>query len=65
MDTFAAMFLASLPSSESVMRNKPRNHNAFILNKQMIYNIVGVGGFFFVMLWGLLYIFQHPATYIN
>ncbi len=59
MDTFAAMALASLPPSESVMRDKPRDRNAFILNKQMIYNIVGVGGFFFVMLLGLLYIFQH------
>ena len=59
MDTFAAMALASLPPSESVMRDKPRDRNAFILNKQMIYNIVGVGGFFFVMLLVLLYIFQH------
>ena len=41
------------------MQDKPRNRNAFILNKQMIANIVGVGGFFFVMLLGLLYIFQH------
>lgn len=59
MDTFAAMALASLSPSESVMQDKPRNRNAFILNKQMIANIVGVGGFFFVMLLGLLYIFQH------
>ena len=59
MDTFAAMALASLPPSESVMQDNPRTRNAFILNKQMIANIVGVGGFFFVMLLGLLYIFQH------
>lgn len=59
MDTFAAMALASLPPSESVMKDKPRDRNAFILNKQMIANIIGVGGFFFVMLLGLLYIFQH------
>lgn len=59
MDTFAAMALASLPPSESVMHDKPRDRNAFILNKQMIANIIGVGGFFFVMLLGLLYIFQH------
>ena len=59
MDTFAAMALASLPPSESVMTDKPRDRNAFILNKQMIWNILGVGGFFFVMLLGLLYIFQH------
>ena len=59
MDTFAAMALASLPPSPSVMNEKPRDRNAFILNKQMIWNILGVGGFFFVMLLGMLYIFQH------
>ena len=59
MDTFAAMALASLPPSESEMQDTPHNRNAFNLNKQMIANIVGVGGFFFVMLLGLLYIFQH------
>lgn len=59
MDTFAAMALASLPPSEKVMKDKPRDRNAFILNKTMIYNIVGVGGFFFVMLLVLLHIFQH------
>lgn len=59
MDTFAAMALASLPPSPSVMNDKPRDRNAFILNKQMIWNILGVGGFFFVMLLGMLYIFQH------
>ena len=59
MDTFAAMALASLPPSESVMQDKPRDRNAFILNKSMIANIIGVGGFFFAMLLGLLYIFQH------
>lgn len=59
MDTFAAMALASLPPSESVMKDKPRDRNAFILNRQMVWNILGVGGFFFVMLLGLLYIFQH------
>lgn len=63
MDTFASMALASLPPSESVMRDKPRDRNAFILNKQMIYNIVGVGGFFFFMLLGLLYIFQHADVH--
>lgn len=59
MDTFAAMALASLPPSESVMKDRPRNRSAFILNKAMITNILAVGGFFFVLLLGLLYIFQH------
>ena len=59
MDTFAAMALASLPPSESVMKDKPRNRKAFILNKPMLREIIGVGGFFFLMLLGMLYIFQH------
>ena len=63
MDTFAAMALASLPPSEKVMKDKPRDRNAFILNKTMIYNIVGVGGFFFIMLLVLLHIFQHAEIH--
>ena len=59
MDTFAAVALASLPPSEKVMNDKPRDRNAFILNKPMIANILGVGGIFFLMLVVLLYIFQH------
>jgi P-type Ca2+ transporter type 2C len=59
MDTFAAMALASLPPAESVMKDKPRDRKAFIINKKMKWNIIGVGGLFFVFLWGLLYIFQH------
>lgn len=59
MDTFAAMALASLPPSESVMKDRPRDRNAFILNKPMLREIIGVGGFFFLMLLGMLYIFQH------
>ena len=62
MDTFAAMALASLPPSESVMKDKPRDRNAFILNKPMLLEIIGVGGFFFLMLLGMLYIFQHAEV---
>ena len=59
MDTFAAMALASLPPSESVMRDKPRDRKAFIVNKPMLQEIISVGGFFFLLLLGMLYIFQH------
>lgn len=59
MDTFAAMALASLPPNPSVMKNKPRDRYAFILDRPMMLNIFGVGGAFFVMLIVLLYIFQH------
>ena len=59
MDTFAAMALASLPPSEKVMKDKPRDRNAFIINRSMGWNIIGVGGLFFVLLFALLYIFEH------
>ena len=41
------------------MKDKPRDRNAFILNKAMYQNILGVGGFFFVLLLVLLYVFEH------
>ena len=59
MDTFAAMALASLPPSESVMADKPRNREAFILDRPMLSEIFGVGGFFFVMLFFFLLVFKH------
>jgi len=59
MDTFAAMALASLPPSESVMADKPRNREAFILDRLMLSEIFGVGGFFFVMLFFFLLVFKH------
>ena len=59
MDTFAAMALASLPPSERVMNKSPRNRKSFIINPSMGWNILGVGGFFFVLLVVLLYIFEH------
>ena len=59
MDTFAAMALASLPPSPSVMRDKPRSREAFIINRPMWRSIVGVGGFFFLILLCILYIFEN------
>ena len=59
MDTFAAMALASLPPSPSVMKEKPRSREAFIINSPMWKSIVGVGGVFFLVLLGLVYYFNH------
>ncbi len=59
MDTFAAMALASLPPSSSVMKEAPRSRQAFIINSAMWKSIVGVGGIFFLLLLGLLYYFEH------
>ncbi len=59
MDTFAAMALASLPPSQSVMKEKPRSREAFIINRPMWKSIIGTGGIFFLLLLGLLYYFEH------
>ncbi len=59
MDTFAAMALASLPPSQSVMRDKPRSRSAFIINQPMWKSIIGTGGIFFLILLVLLYYFEH------
>lgn len=59
MDTFAAIALASLPPSQKVMQDKPRNRKASILSHSMRINILGVGFFFFFLLVAMLYIFEH------
>ena len=62
MDTFAAMALASLPPSASVMKEKPRSREAFIINRPMWRSIIGVGGLFFLVLLGILWIFEHYSV---
>ena len=59
MDTLAAMALSSLPPSPAVMKDKPRDRKDFIINLPMWKGIFGVGGIFFVILLGLLILFQH------
>lgn len=59
MDTFAAMALASLPPSESVMRDKPRSRAAFIINSSMYKDIISTGIIFFIMLLGFFYYLEH------
>lgn len=59
MDTFAAMALASLPPSESVMKDKPRDRKSFIISRKMWTSIIGFGALFSAVLLGLLYIFEH------
>lgn len=63
MDTFAAMALASLPPSESVMHDKPRNRKSFIINPAMTRLIIGVGCLFFVILLTLLYMLEHAPIH--
>lgn len=59
MDTFAALALASLPPNEKVMKNKPRKTTDHIVSKSMTNNILGVGIFFVIILFGLLQYFKH------
>ena len=54
MDTFAAMALASLPPSKSVMYDKPRNRRSFIITKKMMASILLTGGFMFAVLFAAL-----------
>ena len=62
MDTFAALALASLPPTLSVMKDKPRSVNEHIL-KGMGSGIIGVGlTFFFILLIALLFL-QHTDVY--
>lgn len=59
MDTFAALALASLPPSEKVMQDKPRNNKEHIISIKMAKLIVGVGLFFVFLLFGLIQYFKH------
>lgn len=59
MDTFAAVAMASLPPSHKVMQQPPRSRNEFIINRPMWSAIVSTGGIFFIVLLGLLFLFEH------
>ena len=62
MDTFAAMALASLPPSRSVMADKPRKPTDFIITRSMWRGILAVGvGQFVVMFAYLLYCLHAEA----
>lgn len=58
MDTFAALALASLPPTHTVMKEKPRSVNEHIL-KGMGSGILGVGLAFTIILLAILLFFQH------
>ncbi len=62
MDTFAAVALASLPPSDSVMADRPRNRREFIINPAMWRFIVGCGIIFFGLLFGMVYVFEHAEV---
>lgn len=59
MDTFAAMALASLPPDQSVLNEKPRSRDAFIITKDMGRRIFGAGLLFVAVLFGFIQYFMH------
>ena len=61
MDTFAALALASIPPSESVMQAKPRKSSDFIITPTMGWMIFGVGILFACVLMGMLIAFEHAS----
>ena len=65
MDTFAALALASIPPSETVMLEKPRRSTDFIISKAMWSNIIGVGSIFLIVLLGMIYYFDHSTQGMN
>lgn len=54
MDTFAALAMASLPATQQVMRNKPRQHGAAIITRNMWKFIIGFGTVLALVLSGYL-----------
>lgn len=61
MDTFAALALASIPPSESVMKEKPRKSSDFIITPSMRNNILGMGLIFLALLMGMLFLFNREG----
>jgi len=59
MDTFAALALASLPPDHSVLKDKPRARDAYIITKEMKRRIFGIGLCFVAVLFGFIQYFKH------
>ena len=59
MDTFAAMALSSLPPNKSLMRQKPRDRQAFIIDSHMASQILWAGLVFSAILIALFYVIKH------
>ncbi|MBQ7422402.1 MAG: calcium-translocating P-type ATPase, PMCA-type [Prevotella sp.] len=63
MDTFAAMALASLPPTESVMKEKPRNRRSFIISRPMKWFILGVGLAMTFVLLAIYFWFERTGSF--
>lgn len=58
MDTFAALALATEPALDSLMKNRPRRVDAFIITRRMRIDIISQGLVFLAALLALLFIFK-------
>lgn len=61
MDTFAALALASIPPSASVMKEQPRKSTEFIITKSMRRHILTMGFVFLALLMGMMFWFSEKA----
>ena len=59
MDTFAAMALASLPPDKDLMKNKPRDRRAFIIDRSLFWHITAIGGIFCLLMVWFTYLMEH------
>lgn len=59
MDTFAAMALASLPPDKELMKNKPRDRHSFIIDSNLFWHFVVVGGLFCVIMVFFTFLMEH------
>src|SRR5574344_743809 len=57
MDTFASLALSSIPPSKTVMNDKPRGVDDFIITRPMYRNIFAVGAVFLIILMTLIIYF--------
>jgi len=62
MDSFAAMALASLPPTQDVMRDRPRNRRAPIIDRRMLIHLVSTGLLFTAVLMVLLFFMEHAQV---
>lgn len=61
MDALGALALASEPALDNVLKDKPRDKNEFIINKDMKYTIGITGGLIFIIMMALILLDYSPS----
>lgn len=65
MDSLAAIALASEPADERVLKDKPRDKDEFIINKQLAKSIFGFGGFVWLLCIAILWGMNHTSVLVS